>query len=64
MPSETDIIEAIRHCFHRVQGHCPTDHYEDGYSDAIADAETAVKLLYRVPESDSDMLALLTRRKP
>lgn len=46
-PSERDLIDAIDFLFTEKQGHCPNNLYEDGYSDACADAKKAIKRLYK-----------------
>jgi hypothetical protein len=46
-PTQRDLIDAIDYLFAERQGHCPSDLYEDGYSDACADAKKAIERLFR-----------------
>lgn len=43
-------IEAFRARFVEIQGHAPSDLYEDGYADACADC---VKAIERLPLPDA-----------
>jgi hypothetical protein len=45
-PTERDLVDALDFLFAEKQGHCPSELYEDGYSDACADAKKAVKRLF------------------
>jgi hypothetical protein len=45
-PTKRDIMDALDFLFAEKQGHCPSDHYEDGYSDACADAKKAMSRLF------------------
>lgn len=38
-----DLIDAIDYLFAQKQGHCQSDHYEEGYSDACADAKEVIR---------------------
>lgn len=38
-------IEVCRFAFDEMQGHAPSDLYEDGYSDACAECEKRIKRL-------------------
>ncbi len=38
-------IEACRACFAEMQGHAPSELYEDGYADACADCVAAIERL-------------------
>ncbi len=49
MPTERDLIDALDFLFAEHQGHCPNELYEDGYSDACADAKRAIRRLFAEP---------------
>ncbi len=49
--AKRDILDAIDFLFAERQGHCPHPMYEDGYSDACADAKSAIKRIYLLEEA-------------
>ena len=44
--TKLDLLDAIDHIWSEMQGHAPSDLYEDGYSDACADMRKVIRRLF------------------
>jgi hypothetical protein len=47
-----EVLDALDFVWAERQGHCPSALYEDGYSDAVADAKKAIK---RLPDTNANL---------